>query len=118
MNKAPIELIDKKEYYNNLFDYYECLFTDKQKEYFRDYYFFDLSLSEIALNYNISRSAVYDVISKVHIQLEEYEEKLNLYKKACTRNELYDKYEKLATNEKEIDSKLVLEFINKLKENE
>ena len=40
----------KKEiYYNNLFDYYGELLTEKQQEYFKYYYFDNLSLSEIVI---------------------------------------------------------------------
>ena len=39
--------------YSYLFDYYGELFTDKQKEYFTDYYFNNLSFSEMAENYDV-----------------------------------------------------------------
>ena len=35
-------LIKKHEYYTSLFDFYENLFTEKQKQYFSDFYFYDL----------------------------------------------------------------------------
>ena len=38
-------------YYNNLYDYYKELLTDKQREYFEDYYQINLTLSEMADNY-------------------------------------------------------------------
>ena len=37
-------------YYNNLYDLYGELLTDKQREYFEDYYFNNLSFSEMAEN--------------------------------------------------------------------
>ena len=39
-----------------LFDFYGELLTDRQKEFYDLYYNEDLSLSEIAENYGISRS--------------------------------------------------------------
>lgn len=75
--------MDKKIYLNNLYDYYSELFTDKQKEYFEDYYFNDLSLSEIAENNNVSRNAVHGQIKIIEEKLEYYESILNLYEKAC-----------------------------------
>lgn len=66
-------------YYSNLFDYYGELFTDKQKEYFIDYYFNNLTLQEIADNNNVSRNAVHKNIKDILQKLEYYEEKLNLY---------------------------------------
>ena len=64
-----------------LYDYYEGLLTDKQKKYFEEYYFNDLSLSEISENYNISRTAVSKQINEVITKLNTYEEKLKLYEK-------------------------------------
>ena len=65
--------------YSILFDYYGELFTDKQKEYFTDYYFNNLTLQEIADNNNVSRNAVHKNIKDILQKLEYYEEKLNLY---------------------------------------
>ena len=65
--------------YSYLFDYYGELFTDKQKEYFIDYYFNNLTLQEIAENNNISRNAVHKNIKDVTEKLDYYESKLNLY---------------------------------------
>ena len=44
--------MDKTIYLINLYDYYEGLLTEKQKEYFKDYYFDNLSLSEMSLAKN------------------------------------------------------------------
>ena len=66
-------------YYVELFDYYGELFTDKQKEYFTDYYFNNLTLQEIADNNNVSRNAVHKNIKDILAKLDYYEEKLNLY---------------------------------------
>ena len=65
--------------YTYLFDYYGDLFTDKQKEYFIDYYFNNLTLQEIADNNNISRNAVHKILKDMLKKLDYYEEKLNLY---------------------------------------
>lgn len=65
--------------YTYLFDYYGELFTDKQKEYFEDYYFNNLTLQEIADNNNISRNAVHKILKDMLKKLDYYEEKLNLY---------------------------------------
>lgn len=66
-------------YYSELFDYYGELFTDKQKEYFIDYYFNNLTLQEIADNNNVSRNAVHKNIKDIIQKLDYYEDKLNLY---------------------------------------
>ncbi len=64
-----------------LYDIYGNLLTDKQRLYFEDYYFSDLSISEIALNYNISRNGVHDQIKRTVNELNELEEKLKLNEK-------------------------------------
>lgn len=66
-------------YYSNLFDYYGELFTDKQKEYFIDYYFNNLTLQEIADNNNVTKNAVHKNIKDMAMKLDYYEEKLKLY---------------------------------------
>ena len=73
--------MDKRIHLNNLYDYYKKLFTDKQREYFEDYYYSNLSLAEIAENNNISRNAVHNQLKIVEEKLLEYEEKLGLLKK-------------------------------------
>ena len=65
--------------YTYLFDYYGELFTDKQKEYFVDYYFNNLTLQEIADNNSVSRNAVHKNIKEILNKLDYYEGKLKLY---------------------------------------
>ena len=67
-------------YYNNLFDIYGELLTDNERNSFRDYYQEDMSLSEIADDKNISRSAVSKTINVVIDKLNYYEDILHIYK--------------------------------------
>ena len=64
-----------------LYDYYGELLTDHQKKCFEDYYFNNLSLSEIALNNNVTRNAVHNQLKKSIEKLEYYESKLKIIKK-------------------------------------
>lgn len=66
-------------YYNELFDLYGDLLTDNERDNFLEYYQEDLSLSEIAENKNISRSAVSKTINTVIDKLNNYESKLHMY---------------------------------------
>lgn len=68
-------------YFNELYDLYGCLLTDKQREYFEDYYFNNLSFSEMAENYDVSRNAIFKQLHITTDKLKEYEEKLELLKK-------------------------------------
>lgn len=67
---------------NILFDYYGDLLTDKQQEFFKDYYFDNLTLQEIADNNGISRNAVHKTLNIINEKLEYYESKLRLYEKS------------------------------------
>ncbi len=68
-------------YYNELYDLYKNLLTDKQRKYFEDYYFNNLSYSEMALNFKVSRNAVCKQLHSTLEKLKEYEEKLKLLEK-------------------------------------
>ena len=74
--------MEEKIYISNLFDIYDSLFTKIQKEYFKLYYFENLTLEEIAENYNISRSAVFKSINHTVNKLKEYEEIFKLNEKS------------------------------------
>lgn len=84
---------EQREEIIRLYDTYGVLLTDKQKDYFENYYFDDLSISEIALNYNVSRNAVFDQIKRVISILIDYEEKLLFINKIDKINELNIKKE-------------------------
>ena len=68
------------------------------------YYFFNLSLSELAGIYNISRNACYKQIQIAIEKLKDYEEKLGLYQKN-------KKIEELISIEKDENIKKVLESL-------
>ncbi|RAI82837.1 putative DNA-binding protein [Macrococcoides goetzii] len=93
---------------NYLFDFYQSLLTDKQRNYLERYYLLDESLSEIAETFNVSRQAVYDNIRRTDELLEEYETRLGLYGKFEERQQLISS----------IQSELAKETINKEKINQ
>ena len=68
-------------YFNELYDLYSGLLTDKQREYFEDYYFNNLSFSEMSENYDVSRNAIFKQIHIVTDKLKEYESILKLHEK-------------------------------------
>lgn len=73
--------MENRDYLIVLYDYYGELLNNDNKRYFEDYYFDNLSLSEIAENANISRNAVHKHIKSTESKLMFYEEKLKLIKK-------------------------------------
>ena len=96
--------IEKNQKINLLFDLYEKLFTEHQIQIFKSYYQEDLSLKEIADDFEISRNAVHDVLKRVEIMLEDYEAKLKLLEK-------FEEIEKLLENQEEIKDK-VMKILN------
>ncbi len=73
--------MDDVIYYNELYDLYGKLLTDKQREYFEDYYFNNLSFSELAENYNVSRNAVFKQLKITKEKLLEFDNALKFYEK-------------------------------------
>ncbi len=85
-------MIEKTTKLINLFDFYQELLTEKQREYFRLYYEDDLTFSEVADKFGISRNAVHDNLRRTVNTLYDYEEKLQLVVKYKKKLELIQKY--------------------------
>lgn len=68
-------------YYNQLFDLYGNLLTNREKEIFNLFYEEDLSLQEIADLRNVSKSSIGKSIKIITEKLEEYEQKLGFLNK-------------------------------------
>ena len=79
---------------NLLFDFYGSLLTEHQNDILNDYYNEDLSMAEIAENNNVSKSAISDIIKRSLLQLQEYEDKLNLIKQTKSLDNIIDRMEK------------------------
>ena len=73
--------MEKDLRYVELFELYQGLLTQKQRETFLSHYCYDLSLAEIAEPEGYTRQSVYAVIKTVKEKLDEYEEALGLYNK-------------------------------------
>ena len=84
-------MLEKVNQINELYDIYQGLLTDKQREYIELYYQEDLSLAEIADEVGVSRNAVHDNIRRTEKLLAGYEEKLKIYEKDGKRRAICDK---------------------------
>lgn len=71
-----------------LFELYQELLTDKQRELFSSYYIYDLSLSEIAEPLGTTRQNVYEGVKKVKKKLIEYEDILKIREKNIDLKEI------------------------------
>lgn len=96
---------------NYLFDFYQALLTEKQRNYLQMFYLEDYSLSEIADTFNVSRQAVYDNIRRTGDLVEDYETKLGLYRNFEKRKDLYDQIKQHSDNVER-----VLSYIKQLEE--
>ncbi|AVQ99019.1 hypothetical protein OBCHQ24_08360 [Oceanobacillus iheyensis] len=106
-------MLEKTTRMNYLFDFYQALLTQKQRNYMEMYYLEDYSLGEISKEAEVSRQAVYDNIKRTESMLETYEEKLHLYEKFQQRLTLINELEAVIANKEE---KLFFDKLNQLKE--
>lgn len=88
---------------NYLFDFYQGLLTEKQRNYLELYYLQDYALSEIAETFHVSRQAVYDNIKRTDELLEEYESKLQLFEKFKERQSIIEELKRLSIDNQEIN---------------
>ncbi|MEJ9211041.1 putative DNA-binding protein [Bacillus smithii] len=106
-------MLEKTTRMNFLYDFYQSLLTPKQRNYMALYYLDDYSLGEIAEEYGISRQAVYDNIKRTEAMLEEYEEKLSLFKKFQMRTELFQQLKNAISSDSHSKEQL-LELVEQL----
>ena len=90
--------MEKDLYYVELFELYQGLLTERQRELFSSHYCYDLSLSEIAEPEGNTRQSVYSAIKKVKQKLIEYENLLHLREK---NQKLIELAQKISTTDKE-----------------
>ena len=91
--------LEKNVRLSSLYDLYKNLLTEKQRQYFEEYYFNDESLKEVAENFNVSRNAIYLSLKEVEEALEDFEAKLSLKAKQDKKEELLNKLKDNASSE-------------------
>lgn len=97
-----------------LLDIYGSLLTNRQLQILNTYYNEDMSLSEIAEEFDISRQGVLDNVKKGEKKLLEYEEKLHILENQENRKSKIDKV--LDALSKDITQKEIDTIIKTLKE--
>lgn len=73
--------MEKFVYYGILFDIYQSLLKDSNKDIFKLYYEENLTLQEIADNMNVSKSYIGRIIKMTEKKLDDLESKLHIYEK-------------------------------------
>lgn len=92
-----------------LFELYQGLLTERQRELFSSYYLYDLSLAEIAEPEGKTRQNVYEALKQVKRKLTEYESVLGLKEKNVKLQRVADELKK---NGSEFSQK-ILDIIGK-----
>ena len=72
--------MSERDYLMDLYDIYKDLLTDKQREYFQNYYFEDLTLQEASDELKVSKQIISKTILQVTNKLKKYESTLHLNK--------------------------------------
>jgi len=80
-----MDILDKAIEVIELYDIYQDLLTNKQKEYLEAYYYNNYSITEISENMSVSRNAVHDQLKRTVAKLYDYETKLALRNKGKIR---------------------------------
>lgn len=99
-----------------LYDFYGPLLKDRNREIFEQYVLNDLSLSEIAGEYGITRQGVYDIVKRCSGRLEGYEEKLKLFERFQLAKERLGQVEQLVRDGSGKDRDLILDLTHQIYE--
>ncbi len=84
-----------------LYDFYGELLTEHQRNVYEDAVYHDMSLTEIAEEYKISRQGVHDLIKRCDKILLDYEKKLHLVEKFRGAKESIARINRLAEEGKQ-----------------
>ena len=82
-----------------LYDFYGELLTEHQRQIYEDAVFQDMSLSEIAETYGISRQGIHDLIKRCDRQLRAYEDKLGLLARFSHIKKMVEEIERKTSQE-------------------
>lgn len=94
--------MNNREELINMYLIYKDLLTKKQQDYFKYYYFEDLSLSEISENMLVSKAFVGKTLKQIENKLNDLESTLKI-------NTLYNKIKEISKNTTDKETKKELE---------
>jgi hypothetical protein len=86
--QKAIMILEKSVRLCLLNDFYGNLLTNNQQQVLDGYLNYNIPITEIAENMNISRQAVLDTIKKASSKLEVFEQKLGVLEKYLKQNEI------------------------------
>ena len=91
-----------------LFDFYGDLLTEHRKEIYEAVVFNDMSLSEAASEFRISRQGIHDLIKRCDEAMEAYEDKLHMISRYLT---IKEKIRQLRRTEPSEERQILLDSI-------
>ncbi len=94
--------MNSREELINIYLIYKDLLTKKQQDYFKYYYFEDLSLGEISENMLVSKAFVGKTLKQIENKLNDLESTLKI-------NTLYNKIKEISKNTTDKETKKELE---------
>lgn len=100
--------LDNFLYYANLYAFYAKLLSNKQQEIADYYYNYNLTLQEISDQLGVSKAAISDGLNKATKKMDEFENKLSLFKKNAKLHDLITAIEQehISDNVKKIAKKM------------
>lgn len=107
-------MLEKTTRMNLLYDFYGMMLTEKQREFVELYYLDDLSLAEIAEQFDISRQAVHDNLRRAGAQLVDFESKLRLVERFERRREIGEQVNNLLSTLPEDKRDPIAELVREL----
>lgn len=97
-----------------LYDFYGELLTEHQRSVYEEVVLNDLSFSEAAQEFGISRQGVHELVKRCNRILESYEEKLHLVERFLDIREDVRKIQKLSAGWKEEEQEQTAEQISRI----
>ncbi len=97
-----------------LYDFYGELLTEHQRSVYEEVVLNDLSFSEAAQEFGISRQGVHELVKRCNRILESYEEKLHLVERFLGIREDVRKIQKLSAGWKEEEQEQTAEQISRI----
>lgn len=98
-----------------LYDFYGELLTEHQRNVYEDAVYNDMSLTEIAEQYGISRQGVHDLIRRCNKLLAGYEEKLRLVQKFTEAKRKMEQINSLADEAKCLPDNACRECLDRIR---
>ncbi|MGI5912086.1 MAG: YlxM family DNA-binding protein [Syntrophomonadaceae bacterium] len=108
-------MLQKRSQIILLKDFYGPLLTEKQQNVLNLHYENDWSLGEISNNMKITRQAVYDILKRAEIALQNYEKRLGLVARFMeTRHRLQEVYTLIDKLESQGDKNKALQVLREI----